>query len=132
MRVHPLARRTRRRLRADEAAAHVRVQRRAGDAEQPRRLAGADPGMNDLAHIDSPINVDSMIHERYGGGMESTGLEGVVAASTRLSHVDGERGELIMAGYSLEEVAPRATFEEMTWLLSHGELPTVSELEEVR
>ena len=64
--------------------------------------------------------------------MESKGLEGVVAASTRLSHVDGERGELIMAGYPLDEVAERATFEEMTWLMWHGELPTVAELERFR
>jgi len=40
----------------------------------------------------------------------NTGLEGVVAARTRLSHVDGERGELIIAGYPLAEIAPNATF----------------------
>ena len=34
-------------------------------------------------------------HDR---SMVSAGLEGIVAASTRLSHVDGERGELIIAG----------------------------------
>jgi citrate synthase len=33
------------------------------------------------------------------------GLEGIVAAETRLSHVDGERGELIVAGHRLEELA---------------------------
>ena len=32
------------------------------------------------------------------------GLEGVVAAETHLSHVDGERGELIVAGHRLEEL----------------------------
>jgi len=83
-------------------------------------------------HIDSPINIDNIIPGRYGDDMESKGLEGVVAASTRLSHVDGERGELIMAGYPLDEVAERATFEEMTWLMWHGELPTVAELERFR
>jgi citrate synthase len=41
----------------------------------------------------------------------NTGLEGVVAASTRLSHVDGERGELIIAGYPLPELAAHATFD---------------------
>jgi citrate synthase len=35
------------------------------------------------------------------------GLEGVVAAETHLSHVDGERGELIVAGYRLEDLARR-------------------------
>ena len=55
------------------------------------------------------------------------GLEGVVATTTRLSHVDGLAGELTIAGYSLEAIAPYATFEEMVYLLWHGELPTESE-----
>jgi citrate synthase len=45
------------------------------------------------------------------------GLEGVVAAETALSMVDGERGELIIAGYPVEELAPNATFEETAALL---------------
>jgi citrate synthase len=40
------------------------------------------------------------------------GLEGVVAAETLLSHVDGEAGELLLAGYPVEELAPNARFEE--------------------
>ena len=56
---------------------------------------------------------------RYGGRM-STGLEGVVAATTRLSHVDGLRGELLIAGFPVEELAEHATFEEATWLLWYG------------
>src|SRR5205814_9669759 len=58
----------------------------------------------------------------------SSGLEGVVAATTRLSHVDGEAGELIIAGFPVGELAAHATFEETTWLLWHGELPTPAEL----
>jgi citrate synthase len=46
-----------------------------------------------------------------------SGLEGVVAAETKLSMVDGERGELIIAGYPVEELAPNATFEEVMRLL---------------
>jgi citrate synthase len=60
------------------------------------------------------------------------GLEGVVAATTRLSSVDGEAGVLLLAGYPVEEIAPRATFEEMTWLLWNGDLPTAGELEAFR
>jgi citrate synthase len=44
------------------------------------------------------------------------GLEGVVAATTRLSCVDGQRGDLILAGFPVETIAPRATFEEMLFL----------------
>ena len=58
----------------------------------------------------------------------SSGLEDVVAATTRLSHVDGEAGELIIAGFPVGELAAHATFEETTWLLWHGELPTPAEL----
>jgi citrate synthase len=65
---------------------------------------------------------------RYGLGMANTGLDGVVAASTRLSHVDGERGELLIGGFEVAGLAARATFEETTWLLWHGALPTASQL----
>jgi citrate synthase len=53
----------------------------------------------------------------------SEGLEGVVAAATRLSDVDGERGRLTIAGYAVEELAPRATFEDVAYLLLNGRLP---------
>src|ERR1700738_1160070 len=57
------------------------------------------------------------------------GLEDVVAASTRLSHVDGEAGRLTIAGYAVEDLAPYATFEEVAYLLLHGRLPDPSECE---
>ena len=63
---------------------------------------------------------------------QTNGLEGVVAARTRLSHVDGERGELIIAGYPLAQVAANATYEEATWLLWHGRRPAPSELSAFR
>src|SRR5262245_49131493 len=55
------------------------------------------------------------------------GLEGVVAARTRLSHVDGEAGRLIIAGYAVEDLAPSARFEDVAHLLLHGRLPETSE-----
>jgi len=55
------------------------------------------------------------------------GLEEVVAASTRLSHVDGEAGRLTIAGYAVEDLAPQASFEEVAYLLLHGRLPEPSE-----
>src|SRR5437762_3523269 len=60
------------------------------------------------------------------------GLDGVVAATTRLSEVDGERGQLIIAGFPIGDLAAHATFEETTWLLWHGELPAGRELERFR
>src|SRR3954449_3632994 len=64
--------------------------------------------------------------------MVNGGLEGVVAATTRLSDVDGEGGELVIAGYPVGELAGRATFEETSWLLWHGELPTTAQLDVFR
>jgi citrate synthase len=64
--------------------------------------------------------------------MATAGLEGVVAATTRLSEVDGERGELLIGGYPVAELAERATFEETTWLLWHGDLPCAADLDRFR
>ncbi len=51
------------------------------------------------------------------------GLDGVVAARTRLSHVDGQAGVLIIGGYELGELAGHVTFEEAAHLLWMGALP---------
>jgi citrate synthase len=56
------------------------------------------------------------------------GLEGVVAAQTRLSSVDGLAGELIIAGFPLETIADKATFEEMVYLLWHDTLPDARQI----
>lgn len=60
------------------------------------------------------------------------GLEGVVAASTRLSLVDGEGGHLLIAGYAVEDIAPRAKFEDLAYLLWYGRLPNAQELKSFR
>ena len=60
------------------------------------------------------------------------GLAGVAMSTTRLSKVDGERGRLTLAGYALEELAPKATFEEMLHLLWAGRLPAGPEREALR
>ena len=60
------------------------------------------------------------------------GLEDVVAAETRLSGVDGEAGELTIAGFPVEEIAGRATFEEIVYLLWHDVLPDPEQLADFR
>ena len=59
--------------------------------------------------------------------VESSGLEDVVAATTRLSDVDGEQGRLVLAGKPVEDIAGRATFEDVVHLLFHGRLPSPAE-----
>src|SRR5215510_232911 len=59
------------------------------------------------------------------------GLEGVIAASTRLSMVDGAAGRLILAGYPMEQIAPQAKFEEVAHLLWRGKLPNLREMKDL-
>ena len=56
------------------------------------------------------------------------GLEGVVAATTRLCDLDGANGRLAYQGYAIEDLARHTSFEEVVWLLWHGELPREVEL----
>ena len=58
----------------------------------------------------------------------SKGLEGVVAATTKLSDVRGLDGELIYCGYNINELAGKATYEEVVHLLHRGKLPNSTEL----
>jgi len=58
----------------------------------------------------------------------SKGLEGVVAATTKLSDVRGMDGELIYCGYNINELAGKATYEEVVHLLHRGKLPNTEEL----
>jgi citrate synthase len=60
------------------------------------------------------------------------GLAGVVVTETRLSRVDGEAGELIIGGFPLEELAPKAGFEEVVFLLWNDRLPSSNELKTLR
>jgi len=57
----------------------------------------------------------------------ASGLEEVVAATTRLSDVDGERGRLVLAGVPVEELAGHATFEEVAFRLFRGHAPTAEQ-----
>ncbi len=56
------------------------------------------------------------------------GLEDVVATSSAICWIDGDRGVLSYAGYDIHDLAPSATFEEVCYLLWHRRLPTRAEL----
>jgi citrate synthase len=62
----------------------------------------------------------------------SKGLEGVVATDTRLGDVRGLEGQLIYCGYDINELAGKASFEEVIYLLWHNKLPNLSELAELK
>src|SRR5713226_1588787 len=56
------------------------------------------------------------------------GLEGVVAATTALSKVEGTAGRLIYRGYDIHDLARTTSFEEIAHLLWFGRLPDKTEL----
>ena len=57
------------------------------------------------------------------------GLKGVYFERSGVSHIDGAKGELSYRGYSIHDLATQASFEEVCYLLIHGELPTATQLE---
>src|SRR6267143_1928803 len=56
------------------------------------------------------------------------GLEDVVATSSAICYLDGDRGVLAYCGYDIHDLARCATFEEVCYLLWHRRLPTRAEL----
>ena len=60
------------------------------------------------------------------------GLDGVVVAATAISHVFGNEGRLVYRGYDINELAGKASFEEVCFLLWKGHLPNRAELDALR
>src|SRR5947209_6587624 len=60
------------------------------------------------------------------------GLEGIVAATTALSKVEGTAGRLIYRGYNIHDLATKTSFEEIAHLLWFGHLPNKIELAELK
>lgn len=60
------------------------------------------------------------------------GLEGIVATTSGICWIDGEAGVLSYRGIDIHELAAKSTFEETTYLLWFGKLPTAAELEDFK
>jgi len=60
----------------------------------------------------------------------SPGLDGVLAGETKLCHVDEGKGGLRYLGYAVSDLAEKARFEEVAYLLLFGKLPTQKELKD--
>jgi len=60
------------------------------------------------------------------------GLEGIIAAKTRLSDVRGDIGQLIYCGYDINELAGNVCYEEVVFLLYYNHLPNTDELAEFK
>lgn len=64
--------------------------------------------------------------------VKSSGLEGIIAAESELSLVDGQAGHLVYRGYWARDLALNYSFEEVAYLLWYGQLPNKQELEELK
>src|SRR5437870_11830502 len=62
----------------------------------------------------------------------ATGLRGVIAASSSIGDVNGEKGELIYQGINIHDLVTTSTFEEVFFLLWNGRLPKRTELDELK
>lgn len=60
------------------------------------------------------------------------GLEGIIANHTAISDVLGEKGMLIYAGYDINELAGKVSYEEVIYLLWRGRLPNQTELNQLK
>src|SRR5207244_6099746 len=57
------------------------------------------------------------------------GFLNTAACRSAISYIDGDKGILRYRGYPIEQLAERSTFLETAYLLLHGELPSVAELD---
>src|ERR687887_733216 len=60
------------------------------------------------------------------------GLEDVVAGTSAICFLDGRAGRLLYFGYDVHDLAKNASFEEVVYLLWHGELPNRSQLDSLK
>jgi len=60
------------------------------------------------------------------------GLEGVVATTSSICYIDGDKGVLAYRGYDIHDLADNSTFEEVCYLLWFGRLPNAEELKHLR
>ena len=102
-----------------------------------------------IQRVKRAVHVSDLFHDRIGDGSSATGGriiltcefinivaatadERVLANSTMQNIVTVLAGELIIAGFPLEELALNATLEETVYLLWHDALPTATQLADFR
>jgi citrate synthase len=68
----------------------------------------------------------------FGQQEFAKGLDGVIACETTINYIDGQAGKMIYRGYDIEEIGELTNYEECTYLLLYGKLPTQNELKEFK
>ena len=87
-------------------------------AQKARQETSAEPEPEHTKPVQWPLQVTL-----------GPGLEGAVACESRIGYVNGSKGMLIYRGYDIFDLCAYCTFEEVSYLLLHGQLPTLEELE---
>jgi citrate synthase len=87
-----------------------------------------------LAITDGTIRASDL--KQFGTGGDDPGLMSydpaflnTASCRSAITYIDGDKGILRYRGYPIEQLAEKATFLEVAWLLRHGELPTQKEYE---
>ena len=87
-------------------------------AEKARKETSAEPEPEHTRSFEWPLQCTV-----------GPGLEGAIACESKIGYVNGSKGWLIYRGYDIFELCAYSTFEEVSYLLLHGNLPTASQLE---
>src|SRR2546426_3816035 len=69
---------------------------------------------------------------RFTMPVTGAGLEGIIAAESKICYIDGDAGILSYQGYRIETLAQNASFEEVIFLLWNGRLPKASKLTQLK
>ncbi|MFW6155554.1 MAG: citrate/2-methylcitrate synthase [Planctomycetota bacterium] len=90
-------------------------------AEKARREVAAEPEPELTRPIQWPVTCTV-----------GPGLEGAISCETKIGYVNGAKGWLIYRGYDIFDLCACCSFEEVAWLLLHGDLPDADELKGFR
>ncbi len=86
-------------------------------AERARKETSAEPEPDQISRVRWPVECTV-----------GPGLEGAIACESKVGYVNGSKGWLVYRGYDIFDLCAYSTYEEVCYLLLHGELPTPEEL----
>lgn len=101
-----------------------------------KKLTLADPSSGntaELAEIKGTLGLPAVsvgqLHRDLGYFTYDPGFQATASCQSAITYIDGEAGTLLYRGYPIEQLAERATFLEVAYLLLYGELPTHGQLD---